>query len=65
MKMNKDIDKIIISAKELQKESSRLENVLDVYYYLFRKIEDIANKSESSCAKEIRQVIEAHEAKLL
>jgi hypothetical protein len=60
MKLNKDIDKIINSAKELQRESSRLENVLDIYDCLFRKIEEITNKSESSCAKEIRQVIESH-----
>jgi hypothetical protein len=65
MKLNKDIDNIISSVKELQRESSRLEDVLDVYCCLFRKIEEIANKSESSCAKEIRQVIEAHESKLL
>jgi hypothetical protein len=60
MKLNKDIDKIISSAKELQRESSRLEDVLDIYDCLFRKIKEITNKSESSCAKEIRQVIESH-----
>jgi hypothetical protein len=60
MKLNKDIDNIISSVKELQRESSRLEDVLDIYDCLFRKIEEITNKSESSCAKEIRQVIESH-----
>ena len=65
MKLNKDIDNIISSVKELQRESSRLEDVLDIYDCLFRKIEEITGKSESSCAKEIRRVIESHLVKLL